>query len=509
MWDNKGWKRITAEEAARLHPGGRVSAHSGLFMCELCGQYVLLTDSNINVRHFRHSSAEKSKDCPERTFGPGVTVTFNSAEHELPIKIVNITPSSFSFELGLIRIPLNLFSSKMQIEIQGSESADTKFVYSGERIDPEHITYVSIGQRPCEDYHIKILSGDSKIAAYWPKSVSGINPFGTLFDAASGKKLPYDADVVVDKEYYLLAKYELHIPKHSHIQIQKVCVKNISWSNWYLYKICASDFDEESARFFLDYHCRLSDNPISITPVWPIYVKEPYLIKHCGKMIFLHVKGNVSNTSVFPSAHLITHQLSDSALVEVFCNSRQQLISAGRSKALKYSYFWKVDLNNVSDMPSVIVTDVNNNSYEAGVYNTLPSNTLLTVKTLFDGKIVIKQKNRIVSKQNISAGVQTDIARITWDYEISVFVGMDAVWTATFQRHSLPKSMEDESELLCRLQKYRGHEIMVPSSIGQISMYLNDYPRIREWISLCKVNNTIDERAYKELRSFVLNKKVL
>mgnify|MGYP000208243886 CR=1 FL=1 len=46
MWQNNGWKNITADEAARLHPGGGVSAHSGLFMCELCGQYVLLTDGN-------------------------------------------------------------------------------------------------------------------------------------------------------------------------------------------------------------------------------------------------------------------------------------------------------------------------------------------------------------------------------------------------------------------------------------------------------------------------------
>ena len=49
MWSDHGWKRITAEQAARLHPGGTVSARSGLFMCELCGQYVTLTDGDINV----------------------------------------------------------------------------------------------------------------------------------------------------------------------------------------------------------------------------------------------------------------------------------------------------------------------------------------------------------------------------------------------------------------------------------------------------------------------------
>lgn len=43
MWSEHGWKKITAYERARLHPGGMVSAASGLFMCELCDQYIILT----------------------------------------------------------------------------------------------------------------------------------------------------------------------------------------------------------------------------------------------------------------------------------------------------------------------------------------------------------------------------------------------------------------------------------------------------------------------------------
>ena len=52
-WSENGWKRITAEQAAKLHPGGTVSAHSGLFMCELCGQYVILTNGSVNKRRKR------------------------------------------------------------------------------------------------------------------------------------------------------------------------------------------------------------------------------------------------------------------------------------------------------------------------------------------------------------------------------------------------------------------------------------------------------------------------
>ena len=87
MWSDNGWKRITAEQASRLHPGGTVSAHSGLFMCELCGQYVGLSNGKIYTRYFYHNSAEKSKDCPERTFGAGYLISYGSQEHDLPIRI--------------------------------------------------------------------------------------------------------------------------------------------------------------------------------------------------------------------------------------------------------------------------------------------------------------------------------------------------------------------------------------------------------------------------------------
>lgn len=70
MWSDHGWKRITAEQAARLHPGGTVSARSGLFMCELCGQYVTLTDGDINVRYFKHSAYEKVKIVLNVHLGP-------------------------------------------------------------------------------------------------------------------------------------------------------------------------------------------------------------------------------------------------------------------------------------------------------------------------------------------------------------------------------------------------------------------------------------------------------
>lgn len=127
MWSDNGWKRITAEQAARLHPGGTVSAHSGLFMCELCGQYVILTDGDIRIRYFKHSAYEISKDCPERTFGAGYSISYGSQEHDLPIRITSVSSSSFSFEVGLIRAPISSLGKDFCIEIKPKGAFDIPY----------------------------------------------------------------------------------------------------------------------------------------------------------------------------------------------------------------------------------------------------------------------------------------------------------------------------------------------------------------------------------------------
>lgn len=142
MWSDNGWKRITAEQAARLHPVGTVSAHSGLFMCELCGQYVILTDGDIRIRYFKHSAYEKSKDCPERTFGAGYSISYGSQEHDLPIRITSVSSSSFSFEVGLIRAPISSLGKDFCIEIKPKGAFDIPYVYTKERLNYDSITYL-------------------------------------------------------------------------------------------------------------------------------------------------------------------------------------------------------------------------------------------------------------------------------------------------------------------------------------------------------------------------------
>lgn len=290
MWSENGWKRITAEQAARLHPGGTVSAHSGLFMCELCGQYVILTDGDIRIRYFKHSAYEKSKGCPERTFGAGYSISYGSQEHDLPIRITSVSSSSFSFEVGLIRAPISSLNKDSRIEIKPKGAFDVSYVFTKERLNYDSITYLPIGERPFEKYTLSFQNGSDKLREFWPAEIKGIEPEGTLFEKVSGKKLSYDADVEIGKEYYLLKRGCIYRKSFSSVRIQEIMQKRIGWETWSLYVVSASAFNEDAARFYLDFHCRLTDHPVSLQPVWPLFVEGNYIVKHNQNSIQKHLR---------------------------------------------------------------------------------------------------------------------------------------------------------------------------------------------------------------------------
>ena len=74
------------------------------------------------------------------------------------------------------------------------------------------------------------------------------------------------------------------------MQIQEIIQKRIEWEIWTLYVVSASAFNEDAARFFLDFHCRLTDRPVSLQPVWPLFVEGNYIVKHNQNSMYLLVR---------------------------------------------------------------------------------------------------------------------------------------------------------------------------------------------------------------------------
>ncbi len=506
MWSGNGWKHITAEEAARLHPGGTVSAHSGLFMCELCGQYVSLTEKGVRVRHFRHSQAEKSKDCPERVQGTSVQLTYGSSEHELPIRIRNISKNSFSLDMGFIPISRSLYTKDFQLVIKGKNYGSSKFVYLGERINQDVITYLPIGDTPCEEYSISVTGLPEDIYHFWPRNIAGIDPAGTVFDAKSGKKLVKDADVAVGRKYLILRRGSIFSYGNKHISIREISQKMISWESWKLYEVVANDYDESSARFFLDYYCRLSECPVDIQTVWPVYIENPYIIKHNQKKIMLHVKGNAPTTQVFPYATKTRYTCGQNLLIEIACNSRQQLISAGRTKALQYTYFWQEPLNKTGKTPSLKVTDIQGILLESGIQKKLPNAGILRVVSQYDGMIDIAVNNTVIERRKLTSESITEINSIAWGMTITIYIGQDQVWQSSYIKNR-ERQNEDEKTLLQRLNSYKGKPMALSHTFGSVANMLSEYPSVRKWILQRIREGNIDERAYRELQNFIIMKK--
>ena len=501
MWSDNGWKQITAEQAAKLHPGGTVSAHSGLFMCELCGQYVSLTDGSVQIRHFRHSAYEKSKDCPERIFGSGYVISYNSQEHELPIRITDVSSSSFRFEIGLIRAPICSLSKDFRIEIKPKGVLDAPYVFTKERLNYDSITYLPIGERPFEKYTLSFKNGSNKLRDFWPTEINGIDPEGTLFEKTSGKKLTYDADVEIETEYYLLKRGYCYKNYSNSIRIQKITQKQFDWETWTLYVVSASTFCEEAARFYLDFHCRLTDQPVSLQPVWPLFVEGNYIVKHSQDSMYMLVTGNVKTVKTFPSATVrrLTQNVTQSELYEVLCSSRQQLISAGRTQALQYTYFWKEPLNQVGLPPEILVTDLSGSKVLSGKANTLPYSKALLFKSTYDGELIISNKDHVVDKRKIYADKPLELNGLSYGVSVQAVIGLDVIWQIDFQKQQSIIA-NDEVEILKHISRVSGASIPAPHSLRNILAAMSRYPQICQWIRKCIKEGTMNEQSYRRLQ---------
>lgn len=497
IWRENGWERITAEKACEIiPPNSTVSANSGLFMCELCGQYVTLTKKGNNVRHFRHQSGEKSKNCPERLFGSSLKY-INLNEYQLPIRI-KVSNQHFSFELGLVRAPIEDFDDFRIIIEPIGYNRGSSYEYAKERLNPESITYLSIGDNPTKAYKLSLPEGLDELYKYWPPEIKGMDDEGTIFDKQSGRMLSFDADVEVNTNYYLL-KRGSSIGAVPGLKIEKIAIQGM----WSLYCVCATVFDENTAKFFLEYHCRLTEQPISLQPIWPLFVEGEYLIKHNEGHTFFWVKGRHVEMDTFPQLPIRKYRsqnTSQGIVYDVECSEKKVLISAGRIKAIKYTYFWKENIEPKISSPRLRVTNILDEVVEPGVSHILPKDGTLCFLSQYDGEVIIYDKGSVVTKYRVQADKKFEINNIIWGKSIQLNVGLDCFWKITYKKAEIDKDVEDEERLLQYISSGNRKMIAAPHSLANIARGFHRYPKIMRWIRICMKKKVIDEQSYRRLQ---------
>ena len=456
MWTEKGWRKINAWEAAKMHPYGTVSARSGLFMCDLCGQYVTLTNGSIREPYFKHSSSETTKDCPERSFNAyySYTSTELKLNHDLPLRMKILDNGKVTFELGFTPLPMDVRNGlkKAHIIINGvlSNLVSDSFSFSLQRIQDDNITYLQVGEIPAKRYDIALNVDNKDIWNYWPRTVLGIEEDGTLFDGSTKKRIPDDSDVVVGKNYYLIGcLLDSSLRRRKGLAYRTVGRRTVRYRTWFIYEIKATKYCEDTVRFFLDCHARLTDYPIEVIPLWPEYVNSPYRILHKDSKLFFFIQGERVRTHLFPVSDIRQSSIADNqSLALVNCKERQELLSTGRVRTLNYVYLWKHRLEFEQSLPKVEVVNLKGESIEEGTYSNLPIHRTLLIKCEYDGTIEINDKKGFITRKlNINADQQLLIDGIDLGCTVSVFVSCDCIWKTTFIRKNKKKQI-NEAELV-------------------------------------------------------------
>lgn len=510
MWNGKQWQRITAEEAGKKFPY-TVSAESHIFICELCGQSVILTSGDKRIRYFKHNRGEDEKNCPDRSGNTGYE-TFKNGDHGLPLKIVfdDDAKKRFHFELGMIPVPqgflINVQNRQIKIFPRGNESP---YVYNFERINPDTVTYLDVGNLPYEQYSVEV---DSRLKKYWPETIKGPSPKGSLFDGKTGKLLIPDSEVTAHKDYYFLklgSQKSYDIPKD--IFLKFVCKQN----DFYLYTFRCSLYNEDTARYLWKLHYRLTDRPVSIQPIWPLYRETPYTITHNRDYTYFFINGNNESekgsgirTEIYPMPeHPVQPKKQGSiTLLKVPCKSDRVMISAGRSKVLTFRYFYRRKMDETADIPPAEVRDGKGNRMEQTIYTRLPAQKILIISAPYDGKVRVRDGHRVLVYEDLKSGRAFSQKIDRLGVIVEILQGLDVVFKIEFKKKK-QSSTRHEKRWIELLDHCSGDYIPFGRHIALATARLENMPKLRHWVMKCVKSGYIREDALRIIQSILFSRK--
>ena len=486
MWTKHGYEPTTVKEADRQHPGGTVPAASGFFICDLCGQYVTFTARGAYARHFRHNSREDDKNCPERS---SISSVFTLENNVLPLKISEISASGFSLSIGFPPMKKNRSADlDKHIIIIPSSGARHRYEYSVNRLNPDSITYLSVGSIPCQNYRLVL---DKSIFDGYPSVISGISNQGAIFDTCGGRMIPYDGEVQIGRQYYLVTR-EAYIP-FACVKIERIC----SSAGWYVYIIEAKEMTINAAGFFLRYHCRLVEQAAEIKTLFPLYVESQPFRQYAQIPLIIKVNGNGISLRSFPAT--IPKSYPEN-IFRIVPNERQQLIAAGRFRMLQYAYFLRDPLDQVAETPVVEVTDAKGHTIANGE-NRTPVDGTIRVLSQYDGWVLVRKNGRIQENKSLKASEPLYISEIKSGTEVIAKIGMDKVFSSIFV-HAQKTVKHDKYNLLQRLRNCHGRQIMFDMRSCQMLYVLDDYPEVRKWIEQKRIDGKIPCDAVELLYRF-------
>lgn len=505
VWNSEiGYRRITVEEACKMYPYG-VSASSGHFVCELCAQNVLLTAPGINSRHFRHDPSSPNKECDERqvTFDPTygrILKSLNS--HTIPLRIV-VSGSTFFLELGFFPPPDSTAHCE-KIKIAGE--SHQRYEYSFERIEQIGITYLNVGPAPSRNYWIEYVNANDELKKYWTNKAQGVSRTGTFFDCRSGQMLQPGSKAYSGNLYYLLQQGPLYVNLYGDIEVTEIAkTQTASFPIWYLYQIRIKKFSEKSAKFFLKHSVFLTERPTKFYPIWPPYIKDPYLIYHNASEFYFYLCGDDAELKSYPAINRVS-SVHNGQLYKLFTREKEQLVSFGKSGALGFAYLIRQSLDREVSLPAVVVYDQSGNVLTEDIYAKLPKSKFISVSCQYDGKAVVQKGGRIEHIYRISAEQDLIIDELTFGTEICFYQGCDYIRSICFAKEGVSSNISElDDAFVKRLILCSGAMISVTHAIGTLAGKYATYPKTKQWIYATMRQGQISRKAFQLLRDNIPN----
>lgn len=483
VWRNgHGWSHTTPDEAHEMFPYGSSSTDK-IFLCESCGQYASFVVGNYQIHHFRHPAG--SNDCKDKQVAWSSYYQTNKLGFSLPIKI-KLCAKDIDISIGFLPLTVQQLSKAMQNKAAVTISAGSQIIstllISHERFSSEHITYVLIGNKVSERYTLNYSNDDPSLSTIWPKVINGFDSMGTLFDGATGKRLPVNADVEICREYYLISKgYYWH--DYSDISFERI--QNIS-NSWQVYRIKAMQLTKQAAEYFLNFGARLTDVPAYITPLWPPSVQASHIVTHeSDPVIFYHKGRGCVEVWPYTRVHLDAVAEIKGNICSFYGNSIQQVMSVSRfsqrTAVLRYIVLNKkqITLKRSRKLLDVVISDDFGNKIAPGVYHGLPPGKTISITAPYDGVVEVRLSDRLIERFN-TKGSEPILITVNWGYVVFVYLGMDLSAEISFERKH--KGTENDIELLKQLKLYKGQMIPISHEIGKLAVKLGELPKTKRWL---------------------------
>lgn len=497
IWKENEWRPISAEKAAREYKRG-VNAQSGIFHCSLCGKNVLLAYGSVNIPHFRHSSGDDDKNCPERTLnlGAGQPTHTNPRTLPLPIRFI-VDGSHVRFELGLIAPPEGILDANLDKRVSITNIAEQKsYQYLIERIHPDGVTYLPVGSIPSPRYSIDLSDVDNNLKVSWPSFAEGIKGDLVLFDGETRKKLPEYADVVVNRKYIALSTFQVseQLGNVSLIKEQKLSKYR------YVYSLTITHYSLQTANYLLEYHYRLTEKPAAMTPLWPPAVCSPYVVYHQQPDLYVHTEGLSITMECYPHTSRETIETDEGKIIKLKLGTStpRQLVSIGRNTTLRFMYLWYRNLNMTAAVPNITVTNAKGEAVtEEIIYN----HCELYIKPDIDLIVQINDSGRVISRYRVDAE-KTSYVSLKPGQQIRLLAGNDLLRMIECRVPERSHEGIQDEVLLQRLKQLKFQDNK-PYRSGAVLEKLRNYPKTKQWLSKQIRQGKADKRMVEEIRRII------